>query len=91
MNGMKIAKTNIAGFECFIILSDGLLDKEAKQQIQEEIFHKYGEIVIYNASSKTGEGDLWTTNKYGLENDRHDDYQNIDFEFVLFKDPSFYI
>ncbi len=88
---MKIARTDIAGFDCFIILSDGLLDKPAKQELQEKIFEKHGPVVIYNSSSKYGEGDLWTTNKFGLENNRHDDYQNIDFEFVLFKDPSFYI
>lgn len=88
---MKIARTNLPGFDCFIILSEGLLDREDRERIENQLIQKYGEVTIYNTSSKSSEKDLWVTNKLGVAKDRHDDFQSIDFEFVLFKDPSFFI
>lgn len=88
---MKIARTNLPGFDCFIILSEGLLDREDRERIGNQLMQKYGEVTIYNTSSKSSEKDLWVTNKLGVAKDRHDDFQSIDFEFVLFKDPSFFI
>lgn len=88
---MKIARTDMAGFDAFIIMMPEFPEKPQKAEIENSITTKYGEVTIYFISSKPNESDLWITNKFGVENDHHDDYSRIDFDFVLFKDPEFYI
>jgi len=77
---MKIAKTTIVNWECFIIMTHELPDRDRKQEIEQQVFHKYGHITIYFISSKPEEGDLWITNKYGLDRGRHDFYKEIEFD-----------
>ena len=88
---MKIGRTDTPGFDCFIILTEKFLQKEEKEEIGRKIFDKYGPITIYFANTVEDGDDLWTTNRHGLDHDRHDEYQNVDFEFVMFKEPSFYL
>lgn len=88
---MKIARTDMAGFDSFIVMMSEFPERQQKTDIENRIINKYGEVTIYFISSKPNESDLWITNKIGLELDHHDDYSRIDFDFVLFKDPSFYI
>jgi len=88
---MKIGRTDTPGFDCFILLTEGLLPKNEKESIEKDLFKKYGKVTIYNVSSRDGEGDIWTTNRFGLDKDRHDDFKDVDFDFVLFKNPEFYL
>ena len=88
---MKIAKIDGLDYDCFVILTDGLMPQELKVEVMDKFYQKYGKVTVFNASSKPSESNLWMTNKFGNKLNRHEDYLKIDFDFVIFKDSKLFI